>query len=166
MTRGYRWAVLFIVASSSISLAAADPQSQAFRYRGSGYGYFNVGACQHAYTIVGVGGGGEAFLWKGLTLGVEGGYQRFINDVGFGEAYVPVGYHFVDRDRPAKWDPFVSVAPLGVYGGRNNINLAGHVGGGVTYWFKDRLGLRMEFRSHVFSGPEITAQARVGISFR
>jgi hypothetical protein len=165
MTRGCRCAVLLIVASSAISLAA-EPQLNDFRYRGSGYGYFTAGACQHSYAIVGGGGGGEAFLWKGLTLGVEGGYQKFVNDVGFGEAYIPVGYHFVDRTRPEKWDPFVSVALLGVYAGRGGYGGAGHLGGGVTYWFKNRIGLRTEFRSHVFSGPDITVQVRVGISFR
>jgi hypothetical protein len=157
---------VFVILSVPVFSQAADAPSDTFRYRASGYGYFTVGACVHAYTIVGAGGGGEAFLWKGLTLGAEGGYQTFINDSGFGEAHVPIGYHFVDRNRPAKWDPFVSVSVLGVTAGRNRFAAAGHFGGGVTYWFKDRIGLRMEFRSHVFSAPDVTAQVRVGISFR
>ena len=153
---------ILILGTTSLVMAA-DPET----YRGSGYGFFTAGRCQHGYTILGGGGGAEGFLWKGLTLGAEGGYQKFINDVGFGDFYLPVGYHFVDRKRlDPKLDPFVSVSVLGVFAGRGGYGGAGHIGGGVTYWFKKRIGVRMEFRAHVFAGEEVTGQARVGITFR
>jgi hypothetical protein len=148
---------------------AADPQQA---YRGSGYAYFTTGACQHSYVIAGGGGGAEVFLWKGLTLGVEGGYQTFVNDQSYGDLYLPVGYHFrrsAVASGTSKWDPFFSVAPLGLYANGNRYNgtgAAGHLGGGATYWFTPRVGLRLEFRTHVLYGPEITAQVRVGVTFR
>ena len=44
-----------------------------------------------------------------------------------------------------------------------------YYGGGANYWFRDRIGLRVEFRDHVWS-PEGTALhfagVRIGLSFR
>jgi len=155
-----------------LAALAADLQPARSLYRGSGYAYFTTGACQHGYVIAGGGGGAEAFLWKGLTIGVEGGYQTFVNDKPYGDLYLPIGYHFrrsaVAADA-TKWDPFFSFAPLGLYANTNRYNSiggAGHLGGGATYWFHPRIGLRTEFRTHVLYGPEITAQVRLGLTFR
>lgn len=152
------WAALTVLFLSPSQIAAQD-------YRASVYGYFTVGACQHSYTVIGGGGGAEGFLWKGLTLGAEGGFLQFVNGTGYGEAYVPVGYHFGKRQLSAKWDPFVSIAPLGLYGA-NGIGPAFHAGGGVTYWFRPKLGVRTEFRVHALGLVETTGQGRIGITFR
>lgn len=134
------------------------------QYKGSAYGYFTGGSCQHGYGIVGGGAGAEGFLWRGLTVGVEGGAYTYIGDKGFGDVYLPVGFHFVDRKRIAKVDPFVSFG-VGLFY-RSGIGLATHGGGGVTYWFKPRLGIRAEFRAHTYGYDEVTAQGRIGIAYR
>lgn len=139
-----------------------------FNYRGSAYAYASGGSCQHGYAVAGGGGGAEGFVWKGLSIGLEAGYQSFINSYDYMELSVPIGYHFVNRKTPAKWDPFISTSLLGIgiQTDRSGFGAAGSLGGGVNYWFRKRIGLRLEFRSHVLAGNEITAQARAGIVFR
>lgn len=153
--------VIAILSPAALQAQQAKP----FRYGGSGYGYFAAGGCRHGSTILGGGGGAEAFLWKGLTLGVEGAYQTFPEDFGFGELYAPVGYHFVDRTRPQKWDPFVSAGVVGFATTGSGATYAMHFGGGTNYWFKERIGLRTEFRVHGYT-DETTVQVRVGVVFR
>jgi hypothetical protein len=43
-----------------------------------------------------------------------------------------------------------------------------HAGGGVNYWFKERLGARFEFRAHVPVNTDLQPfyGFRVGITFR
>ncbi len=44
-----------------------------------------------------------------------------------------------------------------------------NAGGGIDYWFKPKLGLRIEFRDHVWSGGGETTQfwgVRVGVTIR
>ena len=50
--------------------------------------------------------------------------------------------------------------------GTGTTKYGGNFGGGVQYWMKDHLGLRFEFRDHVFSSdsPHFY-QFRVGLSF-
>lgn len=150
-----------------LMLLSATTQAED-EYKGSVYGYFTGGGCQHGYGIVGGGAGAEGFLWRGLTIGIEGGAHTYVNDKGFGDLHMPVGYHFVDRKKSAKVDPFVSFSPAGLFyrTSGNGIGYATHGGGGVTYWFKPRLGVRMEFRVHTFGYDEVTAQGRIGISYR
>jgi hypothetical protein len=40
-----------------------------------------------------------------------------------------------------------------------------NAGGGFTYWFKPRIGLRVEFRSHLFV-DEVLNTGRIGLTFR
>lgn len=133
-------------------------------YKGSIYGFFTGGGCQHGYGIVGGGAGTEGFLWRGLTIGVEGGAYTYVSDKSFGDLHIPVGYHFVDRKKMVKVDPFISFAVGLLY--RSGIGPAAHAGGGVTYWFMPRLGIRTEFRAHAYGYDEVTAQGRIGISYR
>lgn len=139
-----------------------------FKYRGSGYAFATGGSCQHGYAVAGAGGGAEGFVWKGLTVGFEAGFQNFINSFRYMELSMPIGYHFVNRKTPARWDPFISTSLLGIGVSveRGGFGAAGSLGGGVNYWFKKRIGLRLEFRSHILASEEITAQGRIGIVFR
>jgi hypothetical protein len=43
-----------------------------------------------------------------------------------------------------------------------------HIGGGINYWFKKRVGLRFEIRDHVFpqDGAAHLLNGRVGLTFR
>jgi len=81
-----------VLALAAIS-SARGRSEKAFRYNGNGYGYFTIGGCQHGYALYGGGGGGEALVWRGLTVGGEGGYQKFSDGWGFGTLFGDVGYH-------------------------------------------------------------------------
>ena len=123
-------------------VSAEDPEKP-FRYNGSGYTYFNIGACQHGYRLLGGGGGGDGFLWRGLTVGADGGYHQFSDGWGFGLLTLNVGYHFVDRKKPKKVDPFVNLSLLGgAVGSQGGFGGGGYLGGGLNYWFKERIGDR------------------------
>jgi len=53
------------------------------------------------------------------------------------------------------------MGPSDVPGGYN-------FGGGLQYWFADRVGVRFEFRDHIFTGilNHHYPQGRIGIVFR
>jgi hypothetical protein len=55
--------------------AVAQDAGAPFRNKGSVYGLANVGACVHGYAFYGGGGGGEALVYKGLSVGGEGSYN-------------------------------------------------------------------------------------------
>ena len=157
--------VLFVVASALM----APAEDNLFRYNGNGHVYFTTGSCWHGYAIVGGGGGGEAFLWRGLALGGDVGYHQFVRDIGFGMATANVTYHFVNRNRPGKLDPFLGVSPVGVYFTRGGVGGAGGVaglGGGLNYWFTEKIGLRSEARFQVLGVGEAVVLFRIGVSFR
>ena len=140
-------------------------QEKPFQYNGNGHVYFSSGVCQHGYKHIGAGGGGGAFLWRGLTLGGSAGYHQFVDDFGFGLASLDVGYHFTDRKRPKRFDPFVNLSPVGVVFASGAAGTGG-VGGGVNYWFKERLGLRTEVRVQVIGVEESVVMFRIGVNFR
>ena len=152
--------------SIPLSLGAADPQAD-FRYNGNGYVFFSAGSCQHRYFNVGVGGGGEAFLWRGLALGVDAGYYRFPADrnVGYGVLTLNPGYHFVNRKKPMKFDPYVSGTVLGIAFAPGAIAPAGGLGFGVNYWFKERMGLQTGVQAQGVDGEALIV-FRIGLTFR
>jgi len=150
---------------AALTLVAASLCAQDRPYNGHGYAYFTGGFCQHNYVLVGGGGGGEAFLWRGLAVGGEVGFHQFLSSLNFGLASATVGYHFVNRKRPGRFDPFVNFSPAGLYFGPGTGG-AGGIGGGLNYWFKPRMGLRTEVRFQVLAAEEALAVFRIGLSFR
>ncbi len=95
-----------------------------------------------------VGVGGEAVFLRYVGIGGEAGALAPTSDFGAAIAVLSAnGYgHIPTR---GKWDPFLTAgySRLQRTGGVNAFNY----GGGVNYWFKRHLGLRMEFRDHVAS---------------
>jgi hypothetical protein len=162
--RAFRLSLLFAFAVSCSSLAGQA--TKPYRYNGSGYITFGAGTCNHRVTNISVGGGGDAFLWRGLTLGGDIGYFRFVegNTKPFGIATLNVGYHFVDRVEPRRIEPFASVGVLGAAfaGGATP---AASLGGGLNYWLKPRIGIRSEVRVTGFE-EEAIVMFRIGLSFR
>ena len=151
------------------ALYAQDQDSEKlFRYNGYGYAFFSGGASQHAYRNVGAGGGGEGFLWRGLTLGGEIGYFRFPADrnAGYGVFTIGPGYHFVNRSEPARIDPYVHVGLIGGVLAPCCFARAGSVGGGVNYWFKEKLGLQIGGQLQVLAVEEAVVAFRIGLTFR
>jgi hypothetical protein len=134
-------------------------------YYGSGYAVLGLGSCVHGVGNVSVAAGGEGFLYRGLTLGGEIGHYRFVerSSSGFGIAGVNAGYHFVNRRRPGRVEPFVSGGLAAAF--RSAVTPGVTFGGGVNYWFSRRVGVRLEGRGYGFAGEAI-AKFGVGISFR
>lgn len=136
--------------------------------RAWGYGFGGVGGTSgNSVATLHVGGGGEALVYKGLGLGAEVGYVAPFEAVGDGIGIFStnVSYHFVKPQSNRKLVPFVTGGFSLAF--RNRASGGGNFGGGVQYWVRPRLGLRFEFRDHIFSSdtPHLYG-FRVGLSFR
>ena len=145
----------------------AENTGKPYRYNGGGYTLFGFGACQHKVPYFNASVGGEALLVKGLSLGAEVGYNTFIESrsKSWGLGLLNVGYHFVDRSNPKKFEPFINWGVIGAGFGEGSFGPAASLGGGVIYWFKPKMGIRSEFRYMVISEERIPMFG-VGISFR
>lgn len=155
-----------VVCALGVCSFGAGQTTESYRYNGNGYLTFGIGQCQHRVTNMSVGGGGEGFLWRGLTLGGDIGYFRFVGrgTYHFGMSTLNVGYNFAPRRRLNRVDPFVNGGVVGVAFGPG-VAQAGSVGGGVNLWVKPKVGVRMEGRVAGFAG-EALAMFRVGLVFR
>jgi hypothetical protein len=163
-----RFPKCLLLAATAAGLCSADePETAAPKpYNGSSYVTFGAGTCQHQITNLSGGGGAEGFVWRGLSLGADAGYFRFQNGgVGFGIGNLDIGYHFVNRKRPGKVDPFVRGTVAGLAASTGGAAAAWGAGGGVNYWFKPRVAFRTEFRVHAIAGERI-AMGRIGFAFR
>ena len=154
---------LFIAVAQPVVLAQSTDDR-----RGWGYGVVGIGGTSSgSLATLHTGAGGEGLLYKGLGLGAEvvyvGPLQR-LNE-GFGILSTDVSYHFVRRPSNQKLVPFIT----GGYsmGFRSGVIGGGNIGGGVQYWVQPHLGLRLEFRDHIFSSDSPHFYAfRFGVSFR
>ncbi len=137
--------------------------------RAQGYVFFGPGATSGSSTTwVNFGGGGEGFVKGGLSVGgeVAGFTPASAFDNGFGILSANAGYHFLKASRSGKVVPFVSGGYSLFF--RSSAASGVNFGGGVDYWFKDRVGLRFEIRDHVIVEYPDTHYAgfRVGLTFR
>jgi hypothetical protein len=120
----------------------------------NGYVYFapgGVSCCGHTAMTIQLGVGGEAILGKGIGVGAEIGAVGVRRD--FGDSVVgifsPNGYYHFAHGKGVKADPFVT-------GGYTLLFRTGHAnlfnfGGGLNYWFRQRLGVRFEIRDQVLT---------------
>ena len=139
--------------------------------RSNGYGFFAPGGvtcCGFTAMTLHFGFGGEVMIGKGVGAGAEigalGTRDHFSNSVV--GAFSPNGYYHFVRSPDARVDPFAT-------GGYTLIFRAGHVnlfnfGGGLNYWFHERLALRAEARDHVYTngGTLHYWGVRFGLGFR
>ena len=89
-----------------------------------------------------------------------GTIQRNLRHVG-----ANVSYHFADREKTRGMDPFVLFGVGRYFPGESRVVV--HGGAGFTYWFKQRVGARFEFRIGEWQYAEYTVGAfRLGIAFR
>ena len=114
------------------------------------------------------GGGGECDLYKGLGFGVELGYmgptESMHDGIGILSPNVRYAFRFSDD---SKLIPYVTAGYSLLF--RTGTANASNYGGGIDYWFADKVGLKVEFRDHlVFNcGHDCHAyQIRMGFSFR
>jgi hypothetical protein len=116
------------------------------------------------------GGGAEGFVYKGLAIGAEAGFLAPVRSFqsGFGLLDVNSSYHFISPHKTKKVVPFITGGYSLSFGSgvANGVNF----GGGVNWWMRDRLALRLEARDHILSvrsGPTPQAwEFRIGFSFR
>lgn len=164
--------ILMTLASLYFSIAASAQQSGSYVYAFGG----PVVVPQSAFTrwdgsFLHVGGGGEGRLTDRFALGGELGVLKPLTNryaVTTGLASVTPAYHFIPRDSNRKIDPFVDGGLSLLFGSGGAI--AVHYGGGVNYWVGRRMGLRLEFRHHLWS-PEAGEAIhlvgfRIGVTFR
>jgi hypothetical protein len=149
---------------------AVEAPMQGRSHRWNGNGFFAVGGslAEIGTGFKGAGGGVEAFIWRGVSAGGEvsvfrdtyGGATRDLRHVG-----ANVSYHFTAREGTRRLDPFVLFGVGRYFPGQSRAVV--HGGGGFTYWFKQHVGARFEFRVGEWQYAEYTVGAfRLGIAFR
>lgn len=151
-----------ILAAVTITSAAYGQVPKSHGYVVQGFGQVDSNAFGHTAF------GGEGAVWKGLSVGGEIGAAyglsgRYPPTIGF--ANLSVGYHFTAGRKDTKFDPFVMTGPTLAF--RNGTGGGWHLGAGLNYWFKERVGLRAEFRTNAITSDLYQwPQFRVGITFR
>ena len=154
-------AAIFLMVIQGITLAQGSKERKAWGYvfagAGASSGDFSTGFFQF-------GARGEGLVSKGFGLGAEVGYLAPFRAGGDGVGLfsADTSYHF---NRTSKLVPFVTGGYSAAF--RSGASHGGNVGGGVHYWMKAYVGLRFEFRDHLFSSDSLYLfQFRVGLSFR
>lgn len=156
----------------NLSVAALAQQ-----YRSYGYGFTGpLVVPKSAFTrwdgtFIHLGGGGEAALARRFGLGAEIGALKPLTNryaISTGLASVSPTYHFLGTGSQRKFDPFTTGGFSVLFAG--GAGAAIHYGGGMNYWLRSRLGLRVEFRDHLWS-PESGESVhlidfRFGVVFR
>ena len=157
----------------ALALAQTAAPGPAKTVSGLGYGFFGVGAeacCGDSWATWHAGGGGEVVIADAFGIGAELGYLNW-----FEEGMDTIGvfstngtYHFFPRQASRRLRPFVTGGYTLAFNNGGHENLF-NVGGGVDYWMKKRVGLRIEFRDHVWSGSSQATHfwsARFGVTVR
>ena len=151
-----------------LSLAAQNHKSAGHGYVFAAPGAISAGGLTD--STFHVGGGGEAPVWGNLAVGAEIGWLAPASqlDGGFGVFSINPSYRFRTGKENARAIPFVTGGYSLLF--RESTANAINLGGGVDYWFRDKLGLRVEVRDHIrnprFTGPIHIWQVRVGLTFR
>ncbi len=140
--------------------------------RGHGYAYFAPGWAGETGTWTAhVGAGGEGFFVTNVGLGADVGYLTPIRSWsdGIGTFSPNLIARFRAKSAENRVEPFVSGGYTLFF--RQGTCSGVNFGGGVNYWFKDRVGLRFELRDSVMI-PGGDARAthfvglRIGLTFR
>jgi hypothetical protein len=147
------FAILIMMLAPSPA-AAQLPGSYVYGFGGA------VVVPKSAYTrwngdFVHVGGGGEGRITDRFALGGEVGVLKPTTNqyaITTGLVTVTPAWYFIRRGSKSKLDPFVDGGLSLLFGG-GGAGGGFHYGGGLNYWLRRRVGLRFEFRDHIWS-PE------------
>jgi hypothetical protein len=152
------------MAGLMLSAGVANAQTIGQGYVVAGAGLYSNGVSLG--EVVQFGGGGEALIENRLGIGGELGLAYGGGDV-LAALSCNASLHFPNPGTTKV--PFVSggytrMAVFTASGGRNALN----VGGGFTYWFRERQGLLLEFRDVLYKGlgTDQYWAVRVGIASR
>jgi len=141
-------------------VSAEDRRGWFYLFAGAGRG-----SGDGSPSVVQGGAGGEFLLKSGFGLGGEFNHTTSARRTGgFSAAAVNASYHFGGREAGRKLVPFVTGGGFFMLGGRD---AGADIGGGIQYWWTDRMALRVEFRTHILSSdvPYIH-MVRFGIALR
>jgi len=162
----------WLVGVPAAALAQSAGTAPAKPVSGLGYGFAGLGAAVGEGDSTGtwhLGGGGEVIFADAVGVGAEIGYLNSFEEdsEGIGVFSVNGTYHFGGGSPSGKVRPFVTGGyTLGFRDGHVNLF---NVGGGVNVWLKPKVGLRVEFRDHIWVEDNDTLQflgVRVGVTFR
>jgi len=136
--------VLVLMLISSLAQAQTGQES-----KGHGYIYFAPGiSAPESEGAMHIGGGGEGFFNRYLGAGAEVGYvapySSFSDGIGIFSPNVVA--RFRPKSKENKVEPFVTGGYSLFF--RSRSTNGANVGGGVNWWFKERLGLRFEVRDN------------------
>ncbi len=151
----------------------AHAQNEFKKPKRSGYFFVAPGAISvnvNSQSTLQVGGGFEAFLYRGLGIGVELGGLRVASSSASSKWTGMLsldGVYDFQRSAKQKLCPFVAAGftalpEFDVGGGYN-------FGGGIKYWFAEHYGVRVAFRAHFRPGDLHTyedVQGIIGIAIR
>ena len=158
--------LIFVILLTALFSIVATAQGS--EHRGQGYAFVAPGGFTEGGSTLHFGVGGEGFVYKGLGVGGEIGYLGATRSLGegFGVLSPNVSYHFLNASKSGKFVPFVTGGYTLLF--RSGTANAFNVGGGVNYWFKERVGLRFEVRHHVPTYTDLTGfyGIRIGLAFR
>lgn len=154
----------------ALSLSASAQTSN--RSRGQGYLFFAPGAAMDNSRLPSgasfhIGGGGEAFVYKGLGVGAEIGAVGPLSDFSnhyFGLGSVNLSYHFLPSATESKLEPFVSLGYTLFF--RAGVTHGGHAGFGLNRWLNKNVALRFEIRDNVEGGHGHLIGYRIGVTLR
>jgi hypothetical protein len=157
------WIIILLVATPALAFAQTSGER---RWYGNAFlapGIVTDGEGLGATVHIGV--GYDRFLHRGFGIGGEIGYAgaAVAPGAGAGVASFNTAYHF---RRAEKFVPFVTGGYSLLF--RSATLNATNFGGGFNYWFRDRLGFRLELRDHM-AIRDTSAHAlglRIGLTFR
>lgn len=124
-------------------------------YPGYGYAYAGGARLGEGFgDFLSLGGGGEWIFRNGAGVG-------FGNGVGL--ASLNGSYYFLGFSSSGKWAPFATAGSSLAF--RGGAAFLVNYGGGVTYWFRPKVGLQIEARNHHHREIALFT-LRIGVSFR
>jgi hypothetical protein len=140
------------------AVAQGGPSYYAFAGAGGSTGTFG-----RTMSLAHAGGGAEFIAQNGLGAGAEIGYLTPWSNGSNGVGVMSLNglYRFGANQKTMPF--FTGGYSLGF---RSQAAHFGNVGGGITYWFAERTGLRLEFRDNIRDFSTHWLIFRVGIAFR
>ena len=156
--------LLILTALIALPGALAAQDQAAPHDRANGHVTAGLGVCQHGVLLLGIDGGGEGFVYRGLALGGDIGAYSFTDTEPFGVATLGGNYHFVRRAAVGRFDPFIGAGYTMVFSPGWYHGSGASLGGGINYWFTNRIGLRLDARAYIIG--ETAVVSRFGIAFR
>jgi hypothetical protein len=158
--------LIFVIPLAVLLPIAAAAQSK--EWRGQGYVFVAPTSTTEGGFGLHIGVGGEGLVYKGLGVGGEIGYLGSADGLrdGIGVLSTDISYHFTKATKSRKFAPFVTSGYSILF--RSSAVNSVNIGGGANWWFKERIGLRLELRDHIplrFESIHFFG-VRIGLAFR